>query len=90
MDWFANRYINLRVYGGKEDLPERITVFMQEDPARKALIQRKVLESSSYTALLELLDTSSGHSKDHDLVAVAAPDGNEQDTCTTQDFLAQL
>lgn len=55
MDWFANRYINFRVYGGKDDLPQRIIAFLEDNPDRKALIERKVLESTSYKAQLDQL-----------------------------------
>lgn len=43
IDWFANRWINPRVYGGKEDLQPRIKEFMQADPTRQAFIERRVL-----------------------------------------------
>jgi hypothetical protein len=59
MDWFANRYINLRVYGGKKDLPERVEAFMQCDPARKALARQKALDWAAYKAELEELDSTS-------------------------------
>ncbi|KAF4626308.1 hypothetical protein G7Y89_g11853 [Cudoniella acicularis] len=87
MDWFASRYINLRVYGGKEDLPERIKTFIQDDPARKALIERKVLEWTSYTAQLQQLDAFVSHSKDR---ITAAPDGKQKSASTVQSFLTRL
>ena len=87
MDWFASRYLNLRLYGGKEDLPERIRAFIQDDPARSALIKRKVLEWASYTAELEHLDKPTNHSKDHDV----APDGKGLSSVSAaQGFLTRL
>ena len=44
MDWFASRYINLRVYGGKEHLFNRLRALIQDHPARKILIKIKVVE----------------------------------------------
>jgi hypothetical protein len=55
MDWFANRYINLRVYGGKHDLPERVMAYVNDDPARQALVEQKVRDWDSYVAELEQL-----------------------------------
>lgn len=90
MDWFASRYINPRVYGGKDDLPERITAFIQENPARKALVERKVLEWTSYTAQVELLNASVGHCRDHDVVIAAAPGGRGQSASAAYDFITWL
>ncbi|KAJ2894664.1 hypothetical protein MKZ38_007322 [Zalerion maritima] len=60
MDWIASRYINLRAYGGKEDLPERLRAFIQDDTARKTLIEKKDLEwGASYTARLEQANANS-------------------------------
>ncbi|KAG4428691.1 hypothetical protein IFR05_015829 [Cadophora sp. M221] len=42
IDWFASRWINLRVYGGKEDLRSRIKAFMQADLTRQVFIKRRV------------------------------------------------
>lgn len=55
MDWFANRSINLRIYGGKEDLPRRIRDFIRGDPTHTSLIKRKVTGWASYSAELKLL-----------------------------------
>jgi len=59
MDWFASRYINPRIHGGKHDLPERITRFIQGDPTRKVVVDKKALDWASYTERLEQLDDSS-------------------------------
>ncbi|RFU29458.1 hypothetical protein B7463_g6868, partial [Scytalidium lignicola] len=50
MDWFANRYINRKCYGGSTDLDQRVRAFMEADPARQALIEKKVLQSIAYDA----------------------------------------
>jgi hypothetical protein len=55
MDWFANRYINRKRYGGKTDLPNRIKAFMEEDPTRKALISKKIGDGHSYKAEVDRL-----------------------------------
>jgi hypothetical protein len=74
MDWFANRYINLRVYGGKQDLPDRVAAFMQSDPARKALAKQKALDWASYKAELEEeLDSTSTVHADHQVTATSQP-----------------
>ena len=70
MDWFASRYINLRFYGGKEDLPQRIRAFIQDDPARRILIEKKVLEWASYTAQLEQVNAIS---TDHGVARAPPP-----------------
>jgi len=89
MDWFANRYISFSVYGGKGDLKERITAFIQDDHARKALIKKKVLDWDSYTAELEQLNTNS---QDFDITrsASAAPDRKDQSASATQDFISWI
>ncbi|RDL31083.1 uncharacterized protein BP5553_09872 [Venustampulla echinocandica] len=88
IDWFANRYINSRVYGGNEDLSERIMAFMQADPARKTLIERRLLEAASFTPQLKQLNDSTGYLPDHG-VATAAPDGTRK-PISTQDYLTRL
>ncbi|KAH7363987.1 phosphotransferase enzyme family protein [Rhexocercosporidium sp. MPI-PUGE-AT-0058] len=50
IDWFANRWINCRVYDGKKTLSSRITEFMQAEPTRQALIRRKVLRVAPSTS----------------------------------------
>ncbi len=89
MDWFTNRYINFSFYGGKEDLEERITAFIQDDPSRKAFIKKKVLDWDSYTAELEQLNTNS---RDFDITksALAAPDRKDQSASATQDFISWI
>lgn len=42
IDWFANRWINPRVYGGKQDLKSRIEEFIRADPTRQASIKRRI------------------------------------------------
>ncbi|KAL1863168.1 hypothetical protein VTK73DRAFT_6360 [Phialemonium thermophilum] len=54
MDWFANRYVNRKWFRGI-DLDERVQAFMEEDPARKALIARKAAEGLAYEAEVERL-----------------------------------
>jgi hypothetical protein len=51
IDWFANRYINWKCYKGKLDLDERVKAFM-DNPARKALIARKLRDGTAYRANL--------------------------------------
>ncbi|KAH6716161.1 phosphotransferase enzyme family protein [Leptodontidium sp. MPI-SDFR-AT-0119] len=55
MDWFANRYINWKCYRGKIDLDERVRMFMEENPARKSLIAKKLREGIAYEADVERL-----------------------------------
>ncbi|KAF5019924.1 hypothetical protein F66182_8064 [Fusarium sp. NRRL 66182] len=52
MDWFANRFIGWRRYGGKEDVAERISAFIREDPARERLVHDRVLAYEAYQAQL--------------------------------------
>ncbi|KAM0421404.1 hypothetical protein ACHAPT_010758 [Fusarium lateritium] len=52
MDWFANRFIGWRLYGGKEDVAERISAFIREDPARGRMVHDRVLAYQDYQAQL--------------------------------------
>lgn len=52
IDWFAFRYINWKRYKGKTALEERVTAFIREDPAREALVARKVRDGTDYKAEL--------------------------------------
>ena len=54
MDWFAFRYINWKCYQGI-NLGERVKTFMDDDPARKDLIVRKLREGNSYKAEVDRL-----------------------------------
>ncbi|KAJ4321998.1 hypothetical protein N0V84_005045 [Fusarium piperis] len=52
MDWFANRFIGWRWYGGKEDVAERISAFIRQDPARGQMVHDRVLAYEAYQAEL--------------------------------------
>lgn len=54
IDWFAFRYINEKCYPG-EDLQERVNVFIDEVPARKLLVQRKLREGIAYMTKVKAL-----------------------------------
>ena len=54
IDWFAFRYINEKCYPG-EDLQERVNVFIDEVPARKLLVQRKLWEGIAYMTKVKAL-----------------------------------
>lgn len=54
IDWFAFRYINEKCYPG-EDLQERVDVFIDEVPARKLLVQRKLWEGIAYMTKVKAL-----------------------------------
>jgi hypothetical protein len=41
MDWFAHRYINWKWYRGRNDLADRVRVFIDEDPARGVIIANR-------------------------------------------------
>lgn len=60
MDWFAHRYINWKLYR-KIDLNKRVEAFMEEDPARVDLIERKVREGAEYETKRLVRGTSSLH-----------------------------
>ena len=60
MDWFANPYINLRVYGGENNLRERAMAYVNDDPARQALVEQKVRDWDSYMEDLEQLNGTLG------------------------------
>lgn len=60
MDWFANRYVNLRVYGGENDVPARAMAYVNDDPARQALVEQKVRDWDSYMEDLEQLNGTLG------------------------------
>jgi hypothetical protein len=58
IDWFAVRYVAQKWFRGKQDVDEHIKAFMEADPARVALVQRKVREGVKYEAELSgLKDT---------------------------------
>lgn len=73
MDRSANRYINPRVCEGRDDHSERIMAFIQDCPARKALVGRMVIERASYKAHLEQIHATADHPEED--VAVAARNG---------------
>lgn len=52
MDWFANRFIGWRWYGGKEDVAERISAFIREDPVRERMVHDRVHAYEAYQAQL--------------------------------------
>ncbi|KPM42267.1 hypothetical protein AK830_g4251 [Neonectria ditissima] len=53
MDWFANQYVGWKWYEGKEDVEERISTFIREDPARRRIVHERILAYQRYQALLE-------------------------------------
>ncbi|KAI1499372.1 phosphotransferase enzyme family protein [Biscogniauxia marginata] len=71
IDWFAFRYINKKCYQG-EDLEERVKAFMDEVPARKLFVKRKLREGITYTAEVKALGDKMHNEAD------AAPSGEEQ------------
>ena len=61
MDWFAHRYVNRRWFRGQgeQELKNRVEAFMNEDPARQALITAKLDEGRAYQADVERLKKES-------------------------------
>lgn len=85
IDWFANRYINRKRYGSKSDLEDRVKAFMEEDPARKELVARKMLEARTRGTVVDGLKDSevpSGASIDGDAESAAPkPEGIGRGFC---------
>lgn len=61
IDWFAFRYINWKCYKGQPDLRERVSAFIEEKPARKSFVQRKLRQGMEYEAEVALASTSKAH-----------------------------
>lgn len=61
IDWFAFRYINWKWYKGENNLRKRVTAFIEEDPARKLLVERKLREGTEYEAEVALASTPNGY-----------------------------
>ncbi|KAK5653233.1 hypothetical protein OQA88_9132 [Cercophora sp. LCS_1] len=62
MDWFAHRYVNRRWFRGQDEkgLKDRVEAFMNEDPARRALITAKLDEGRAHQADVERIKKGSG------------------------------
>lgn len=69
IDWFAFRYINRKWYRGKASLEERVRAFMEEDPARKALVARKVADGVAHEAEVARLGDAQDEVRDADAAA---------------------
>ncbi|KAL2755820.1 hypothetical protein ACRALDRAFT_211013 [Sodiomyces alcalophilus JCM 7366] len=53
-DWFANRFINSKVYNGAEDLADRVKAFMN-NPSRQAIADERLKASLLHIKNLETL-----------------------------------
>lgn len=74
MDWFAHRYIGLRVPGGREGLRERVEAFMRSDPGRKQLAKQKALDWLLYKVELDDAESASVGYPDQGLAAMSQPE----------------
>ncbi|KAL1876186.1 hypothetical protein VTK73DRAFT_9624 [Phialemonium thermophilum] len=59
MDWFANRFINFEVYGGKSDLQERVDFYVNGEPGRQELTKKMAARWNACVAELEQFDRDS-------------------------------
>ncbi|KAB5545679.1 hypothetical protein GE09DRAFT_1132001 [Coniochaeta sp. 2T2.1] len=75
MDWFAHRFINWKWYRvhAKDSLAERVKVFMEEDPARRALVAAKLEEGWAYKVALDGLKNGNDQAENPSVVKLSSP-----------------
>ncbi|KAH7120121.1 phosphotransferase enzyme family protein [Dactylonectria estremocensis] len=55
IDYVSYQYINEQCYGGWDDLQSRVGAFMEQDPSRRCLVERRYLKGQAYLVELSSL-----------------------------------